>query len=182
MQSLKQNWLLVSNMTWGIRWVFTKPLKSLDILPRWARFSQVYKVWANKKKIQWSYLSWHWTVVQNLNTPNLWILMRARANLKNYTSHVLLLSKVYYVWAQKKYRGVICHNMENDIKFEKELVSKNGVRNLANFDATLKICTLMVFFWQKYVMIELKKCRGVLHHYAEYRCKLWRKNDLRFHK
>ena len=120
--------------------------------------------------------------MQNLNTPNLWILMRARANLKNYTSHVLLLSKVYYVWAQKKYRGVICHNMENDIKFEKELVSKNGVRNLANFDATLKICTLMVFFWQKYVMIELKKCRGVLHHYAEYRCKLWRKNDLRFHK
>ena len=50
MQSLKQNWLLVSNMTWGIRWVFTKPLKSLEILPRWARFSQVCKVWAKKKK------------------------------------------------------------------------------------------------------------------------------------
>ena len=35
--------------------------------------------------------------------------------------------------------------MENDAKFEKELALKNGVRNLANFDATLKIRTLMVF-------------------------------------
>ena len=30
--------------------------------------SKVYEVWA-KKKIQRSYLSWHWTVMQNLNKP-----------------------------------------------------------------------------------------------------------------
>ena len=28
-QSLKKNWLVVSNMKWGIWWIFTQPLKSL---------------------------------------------------------------------------------------------------------------------------------------------------------
>ena len=38
--------------------------------------------------------------------------------------------------------------LKNDAKFEEELTCalKNDVRNLANFDATLKICTLMGFF------------------------------------
>ena len=28
MQNLKKNWLVVSNATWGIWWIFTQPLKS----------------------------------------------------------------------------------------------------------------------------------------------------------
>ena len=65
MQSLKKNWLVVSNMTWGIWWIFTQPLKSLKIPFDGLFFSKVFNVWA--KKIQRSYLSWHWTAMQNLN-------------------------------------------------------------------------------------------------------------------
>ena len=65
MQGLRKNWLLVSNMTWGIWWTSTQPLRSLKTSLRWALLSKVYEVWA--EKIQRSYLSWNWTVMQNLN-------------------------------------------------------------------------------------------------------------------
>ena len=58
------------------------------------------------------------------------------------------------------------------------------MRNLENFDATfekLKICTLICSFWPKHLKFGLKMYRGVMHHYTEDWCKLWRKNDLWFH-
>ena len=70
-QGLKKNWLVVSNMTKGIWIIFTQPLKSLNILLQRAFFVKSMKVW--DKKIKRSYLSWHWTVMQNLNkTLTLW--------------------------------------------------------------------------------------------------------------
>ena len=63
----KKNWLVISNMTSEIWWVFTQILKSLKILLRWVLFVQSIKVW--DKKIQRSYLLWHWTVIRNLNKP-----------------------------------------------------------------------------------------------------------------
>ena len=42
MQSSKKTWLVVSNMTWGIWWIFTLPLKILNISFRWALFSPKY--------------------------------------------------------------------------------------------------------------------------------------------
>ena len=36
MLNLKKIWLLVSNMTWEIWWIFTQPFKSLKISFRWA--------------------------------------------------------------------------------------------------------------------------------------------------
>ena len=64
----KEKLLLVSNITWGIWWFFTHPLKSPKnftsmgyFCPRYMRFEL--------KKIQRSYLSWYWTVIQNLNKP-----------------------------------------------------------------------------------------------------------------
>ena len=35
-----KNWLLVSNMTWRVWWIFTQPLKSLKICFRWVLFAQ----------------------------------------------------------------------------------------------------------------------------------------------
>ena len=65
----------------------------------------------------------------------------------------------------------MCHN---DAKYEEELTCalKNVVRNFANFDATLKICTLEGFFRPKYIMFERKKYRGVMRHYTEDLCKI----------
>ena len=38
------------------------------------------------------------------------------------------------------------------------------------------------FFWEKYILFELKKYRGVLFHNIEEWCKIWRKTDLWFEK
>ena len=40
MQSLKKNWLVVSNTTWGIWWILTQPLESPKISLRCAIFVQ----------------------------------------------------------------------------------------------------------------------------------------------
>ena len=45
-----------------------------------------------------------------------------------------------------------------------------------------KICTLMSFFWAKYIMFDLKKYRGVMFGSTEYWCNIWRKTDLCFQK
>ena len=55
--------------------------------------------------------------------------------------------------------------LKSDAKFKEKLTlgSKNDVRNLKNFNASSsKSETLMGYFCRKYVMFELKKCRGVV--------------------
>ena len=65
MQNLKRNWLVVSKLTWGIWRILTQALESLKNFHfNWLLLSKVYIVWA--KKVQRSYLSWHWRVMQNL--------------------------------------------------------------------------------------------------------------------
>ena len=106
------------------------------------------------------------------------------SNSENLHFDILILSKVHYVWAKKSTEELCVITLKNDAKFEGELICslKNDVGNLADFDITLEICTLMIFFWSKYTMFELKKYRGVIPHYTEDRCKRWRKNDSWFHK
>ena len=43
-----------------------------------------------------------------------------------------------------------------------------------------KICTLMATFWPKYVMLELKKYRGVMFDSSKYWYKTWSEVDLSF--
>ena len=45
-----------------------------------------------------------------------------------------------------------------------------------------KICSLMDCFWPKYIMFELKMCRGVMFDGTEYWCQIWKKTDLCFQK
>ena len=40
-----------------------------------------------------------------------------------------------------------------------------------------KIWPLMVFFWTKYIMFDLKRYRGVMLGSTEYWCNIWRKTD-----
>ena len=58
---------LLSLVAWGIWRIFTQPIKSLKISLWWTLFVKVCMVWA--KKIQGKYLSWDWTVMQNLKKP-----------------------------------------------------------------------------------------------------------------
>ena len=65
MKNLKRNWLVVSKLTLGIWEILTRALESLKNL-HFDGFllTKVYNIWA--KKVQKSYLSWHWKVMQNL--------------------------------------------------------------------------------------------------------------------
>ena len=65
--------------------------------------------------------------------------------------------------------------MKNDTKIEEELTCrfKIDMRNWMNFDPSTR---------PKYIMLELKKYRGVIFHDTEEWCKIWRKTDLWFGK
>ena len=64
MQNLKKKQFAVSKMT-RIWWILIQALKSLQNLHfDWSPLCKVYNVWP--KKVQRSYLSWHWRVMQNL--------------------------------------------------------------------------------------------------------------------
>ena len=81
--------------------------------------SKVYIVWA--KKVQRSYLSWHWKVIQNLErhrfvvlklTLGIWqILTWALESLKNFTLMGSFWTK-HILFELKKYRGVVFHDTE----------------------------------------------------------------------
>ena len=65
MQNLKKNWLVVSKLTWQICRFLTWALKSLKyVVFNGLVLNKVYNVWA--KKLERSYLSRHWKVMQNL--------------------------------------------------------------------------------------------------------------------
>ena len=64
MLNSKTNWSIVSKMA-RIWWILTRALESLkNLLFDWFLLSRVYNIWP--KKVQSSYLSWHWKLMQNL--------------------------------------------------------------------------------------------------------------------
>ena len=86
--------------------------------------SRQYRMMQNLKK--------YWLVVSKL-TWEIWrMLTRALKSLKNLHFDLLLLHKVYNVWA-KMYRGIMALTI--DSKFEGKLTCtfQNDMRNLANF-------------------------------------------------
>ena len=61
----KRNWLFVLKLTWGTSQILTRARESLKRLCfNWLLVTKVYIVWATK--LQSSYLSWHWRVIQIL--------------------------------------------------------------------------------------------------------------------
>ena len=109
-QNLKKNLFFVSKMT-RIWWILIWALKSLKNLHfDWSLLCKVYNVWP--KKVQRSYTSWHWRVMQNLKKNwlvvwkmkwGIWQLFtRALENPKDLHFNRLLLTKVYNVSARKE--------------------------------------------------------------------------------
>ena len=112
-----------------------------------------------------------------------WILTRALESLKNFHFNVLLLSKVYIVWA-KKYRGIIFHETEEGdkiwrvIDFSFQNWHKEFDKIWPEHSKVSKILVLMSSFWANYELFELKKYRGIIFHETEEWCKIWRKTAL----
>ena len=121
--------------------------------------SKAYIVWA--KKVQRSYLSWHWRVIQKLKKSWLvlkltwWtseILTQTVESLKNLYFNWLLVTK-YILFELQKYRWVIFHDTEEickfwrktDLRLEKRL-GKFGKLSPEHF---VKVGTLMGSFCPK---------------------------------
>ena len=69
---LKRNWLVVSKLQWGIWWILARALESLKNLHCNGLLSNKgYYFWA--KKVQKSYVWWHWRLIQNLKEN--WLLL-----------------------------------------------------------------------------------------------------------
>ena len=84
-------------------------------------------------KLQGSYVSWQWRMMQKLKrnwlvssklTWGIWqILTRALENLKNLHFNGLLLNKVYNVWAKKSIEELCLMALKTDAKFEGKMTS-----------------------------------------------------------
>ena len=103
---------------------------------------KIYKISA--KKVQRSYVSWHWRVIKSLKknwivvsrtTRILSILTRALKILKNLHFEWFVLCKVYNVWHKKSTKELLLTTPKSDAKFEEKItcVLENDMRNLANF-------------------------------------------------
>ena len=97
------------------------------------------KVWATK--ILRSYLSWHWTVKQNLNKP--WPFgfkneheVNSKERCKVWKNLLWWVSKAYNVSTRKFHRNCIMTQICDD-KFKGKLTRglKNDIRNLVSFHA-----------------------------------------------
>ena len=108
-QNLKENWFVLSKMTWRIWETFIRALESFEMETLMGFFyPKLENVW--DKNLQGSYLLWQWKKMQNLKRNSLvvsklawglcWVLTRALRNLKNVHFNALPLTKVYNVWAK----------------------------------------------------------------------------------
>ena len=111
------------------------------------------------------------------------------------THNGLLLTKLYNFWdlmtyfcLKVKMYELCAMTMKNDAKIEEELTCqlKNWHEECDEFwhehSKISKICSLVGFFWTKYIMFELKKHKRVLLDSTEDWCNIWRKTDLCFQK
>ena len=182
-ENLERNQHVVSKLTWGIWRILTRALENLKNFDFNGLFlSRAYIVWA--KKVQRSYLSWHWRVIQNLErnrlviwklTWGIWqILTWSLESLKNIHFNGLLLSKVYIVWTKKVQRSYLSRHwrvIQNSERNWLVVCFKTDMRNLTNFDMSTwkfqKNFPLIGSFWAKYILFELKEYRGVIFHDTE---------------
>ena len=112
-QNLKKNQFFVSKMT-RIWWIFVRALKSVKNFHfDWSLSCKVYNVWPNK--LQRSYISWHWRVMQYLKKNWLVVWKMTRGIWADFHQHTwkcqrwyfhgILLSKVKNVRAKNLQRS-----------------------------------------------------------------------------
>ena len=120
---------------------------------------KVYKILA--KKVQRSYVSWPWRLMQNLKKK--WCCFKNDKNLVNFDLntqksqnlhfHWFLLCKVFNVWLEKVQRSYFSWHWRVILKNWQEEFDKFWPEHLN----VSKIFTLTGSFWAKYILFELKK-------------------------
>ena len=85
----------------------------------------------------------------------------------------------YILFELKKYRGIIFHESEEGYKIWRgiNMSFKNWHKEFVKFwperSKVSKIFPLMGSLWAKYILLELKKYRGVILHETEVGYKIW---------
>ena len=161
---------------------FKWTVESLKFCTLMVCLSKSYKV--SVKRLQKSYLSWHWSVMLNLkinwllvsNTTQgiCWIFTQQLKSLKILLDG--LFCPKYARFELKKYRGVIFYDTEQWCKIwinPEFVVSKIawGIGcTLIRVLESLKHCTLMGSFCLKH-MFQLENYRGIMYNGPEGCCK-----------
>ena len=145
-QKLKRNWLVVLKLTWGTSQILTRALESLkNLCFNWLLVTKVYNVWATK--VQRSYLSWHWRVMQNLKknwlvvwkmTWEIWHIFTWAIESVKIETLIGYFCPKYKSMTLKLTEELHIMTMKNNAKFEVELNChfKTDMRNLMNFDSS----------------------------------------------
>ena len=89
--------------------------------------------------------------------------MGSSGKSENVHFDVPILSKVYYVWAKRKYRGVVSQHWRMIQNLKSNWLSfKKWHEEFGEFSPkfkSLQILTLVGFFWSKSIIFEVKKYR-----------------------
>ena len=170
----KENWFVVLKMT-RIWWILIRALKNLkkvhfNGLP----LAKAYNVW-DKKSIEefcLKSLKIDATLDRKLtlafkndmrNLGNLHQSMSASLKIRTLMGYIYPKQKIYEL---KIYRGVLCHGNEEWCKIWREIdLSAQNLQEESDevwpeHSKISKMCTLMGFFWTKYIMFELIKIQG----------------------
>ena len=137
----EENSHIVLKMT-RLWWILTQTHKSLTNL----HFQfKVFNVWP--KKVQRSYHSWHWRVIQNLKEKWL-VVSKTTWGIWQIFTRALKVSKLGLSWGpfvqsrkcmSLEFTEELCvMTMKNDAKFEEESTChfENDMTNLTNFDSS----------------------------------------------
>ena len=134
---MKSNWLVVSKLTRGIWGILIQPLKSLkDLHFNVLILTKVYNFWS--KKVQWSYFSWHWRVMQNLKKS--WLVVSKMAwgickfsTLQSFKIWTLMgwFYPKWNLYRLKIYRELMCH--DNEERWMIDLSVENWHKEFAEF-------------------------------------------------
>ena len=122
MQNLKRNWLVSSKLTWGIWRILTRALENLKNLHfNELLLTKVYNVWA--KKVQRSYVWWHWRLMQNLKEN--WLVL-SKMTWRIWKIFVHRLKNSNFILESKK----VELNPKNKKKNPKQPDQSDAVRKL----------------------------------------------------
>ena len=132
---------------------------------------KVFNAWP--KKIQRSYLSWHWRVMQNLKKN--WLVVWKMTGILQIFTRAIWSLKIGIMMGSfnpkkekydlKIHRGVMCHENEEWCKIWRgiDLLFQYWHEEFDEFWPKYlkvsKIFILMCSFWAKYILFELKKVR-----------------------
>ena len=164
-QILKKSWHVVSNMTWGIWWIFTQSLKSPKISLRWAIFVQSIWGLSYKNREELSFMTLNSDA--KFGNPDLvvskmawgigWTFIRVLKNMKKCTLMTLFTQNIEF-FSKKIHRNYVSWQWRLMQYFnENWLVAWKMTKNLVSFHVSSRKSKNLHF----YGLLLTKTCKDL---------------------